>query len=96
MPTTLIDLLEGPRFTHDKHGEQGSPLRRRLEPKVGGIATAMSTLGGRVETLPDVTITVRDCSADPGNASASGHGSMAGRRRRTNCSGSGSRPGDGQ
>jgi 1-acyl-sn-glycerol-3-phosphate acyltransferase len=60
VPTTVINFLEGTRFTPDKHREQGSPFTHLLKPKVGGIATAMSTLGDRFETLLDVTIAYPD------------------------------------
>jgi 1-acyl-sn-glycerol-3-phosphate acyltransferase len=60
VPTTVINFLEGTRFTPAKQRSQGSPFARLLKPKVGGIATAMATLGDRFETLLDVTIAYPD------------------------------------
>jgi 1-acyl-sn-glycerol-3-phosphate acyltransferase len=60
VPTTVINFLEGTRFTPAKQRSQSSPHARLLKPKVGGIATAMATLGDRFETLLDVTIAYPD------------------------------------
>jgi 1-acyl-sn-glycerol-3-phosphate acyltransferase len=56
VPTSVINFLEGTRFTRAKHDAQGSPYRHLLKPKVGGIAIALATLGDRFDALLDVTI----------------------------------------
>ena len=56
VPTSVINFLEGTRFTRAKHDEQGSPYRHLLKPRSGGIATALSTLGEHCHRLLDVTI----------------------------------------
>jgi 1-acyl-sn-glycerol-3-phosphate acyltransferase len=45
VPTSVMNFLEGTRFTPEKHAEQGSPFRHLLKPKSGGIALAMSAMG---------------------------------------------------
>lgn len=56
VPTSVINFLEGTRYTTHKHDAQGSPYRHLLKPKVGGIAIALATLGERFDALLDVTI----------------------------------------
>ena len=56
VPTSVINFLEGTRFTQHKHDVQRSPYRRLLKPRSGGLATALSTLGEHCHRLLDVTI----------------------------------------
>jgi 1-acyl-sn-glycerol-3-phosphate acyltransferase len=56
VPTSVINFLEGTRFTRAKHDEQGSPYRHLLKPRSGGIAMALATLGEHCHRLLDVTI----------------------------------------
>jgi 1-acyl-sn-glycerol-3-phosphate acyltransferase len=60
VPTSVINFLEGTRYTRAKHDEQGSPYLHLLKPKVGGIATALTTLGSQFHRLLDVTIVYPD------------------------------------
>ncbi|HJW51282.1 MAG TPA: acyltransferase [Burkholderiaceae bacterium] len=60
VPTSVINFLEGTRYTRTKHDAQGSPYRHLLKPKVGGIATALTTLGSQFHRLLDVTIVYPD------------------------------------
>jgi 1-acyl-sn-glycerol-3-phosphate acyltransferase len=60
VPTSVINFLEGTRFTQEKHDRQHSPYRHLLKPKVGGIATALTTLGGQFHRMLDVTIVYPD------------------------------------
>jgi 1-acyl-sn-glycerol-3-phosphate acyltransferase len=56
VPTSVINFLEGTRFTPHKHDAQRSPYRHLLKPRSGGIATALATLGEHCHRLLDVTI----------------------------------------
>jgi 1-acyl-sn-glycerol-3-phosphate acyltransferase len=56
VPTSVINFLEGTRFTREKHDMQRSPYRHLLKPRSGGLATALSTLGEHCHRLLDVTI----------------------------------------
>jgi 1-acyl-sn-glycerol-3-phosphate acyltransferase len=60
VPTSVINFLEGTRFTPAKHDAQNSPYRHLLKPKVGGIATALTTLGAQFHRMLDVTIVYPD------------------------------------
>jgi 1-acyl-sn-glycerol-3-phosphate acyltransferase len=60
VPTSVINFLEGTRYTPDKHDKQRSPFNHLLKPKVGGIATALTTLGAQFHRLLDVTIVYPD------------------------------------
>ncbi len=56
VPTSVINFLEGTRFTQAKHDAQRSPYRHLLKPRSGGLATALATLGEHCHRLLDVTI----------------------------------------
>ena len=64
VPTSVINFLEGTRYTRAKHDAQRSPYRYLLKPKVGGIATAVTTLGSQFHHLLDVTIVYPDAPPD--------------------------------
>lgn len=55
-PVTIINFLEGTRFTPVKHQQQRSPYRHLLLPKAGGLAFTLSAMGGQLHRLLDVTI----------------------------------------
>ena len=56
IPTSVINFVEGTRFTKAKHHRQGSPYRHLLKPRVGGMAVALATMGEDFRALLDVTI----------------------------------------
>lgn len=56
IPTSVINFVEGTRFTPAKHAAQGSPYRHLLKPKAGGMAVALATMGEDFQSLLDVTI----------------------------------------
>ncbi len=56
IPTTVINFVEGTRFTPAKHAEQRSPFRHLLKPKIGGLGMALATMGDQFEAMLDVTI----------------------------------------
>jgi len=60
IPTSVINFLEGTRFTAAKREEQGSPYRHLLAPKVGGLAMALAVMGDRFRSYLDVTIVYPD------------------------------------
>lgn len=55
-PVTIINFLEGTRFTPQKHNDQSSPYRQLLVPKAGGMAFTLSAMNGQLQQLLDVTI----------------------------------------
>ncbi|MBK8071209.1 MAG: acyltransferase [Ramlibacter sp.] len=56
IPTSVINFVEGTRFTQAKHTQQASPWRHLLKPKIGGLGIALATMGEQFEALLDVTI----------------------------------------
>jgi 1-acyl-sn-glycerol-3-phosphate acyltransferase len=56
IPTSVINFVEGTRFTAAKHAQQNSPYRHLLKPKIGGLGIALATMGEQFEALLDVTI----------------------------------------
>lgn len=60
MPTSVMNFLEGTRFTAAKHARQNSPYRYLLKPKAGGIALALGVLGDHFNSLLNVTIVYPD------------------------------------
>lgn len=55
-PTSVMNFLEGTRFTPAKHDQQQSPYNHLLKPKSGGAAFALGAMAGTLKTLVDVTI----------------------------------------
>ncbi len=55
-PTTVINFVEGTRFTPEKKIRRNSPFEHLLPPRAGGIALALSTMGSMFDCVLDVTI----------------------------------------
>ena len=43
-PSTIFSYAEGTRFTSEKHKAQNSKYKNLLQPKIGGMATALSAM----------------------------------------------------
>ncbi len=56
IPVSILNFVEGTRFTREKHDRQQSPYRYLLRPKAGGFAFALNAMGERLSSLLDVTI----------------------------------------
>jgi 1-acyl-sn-glycerol-3-phosphate acyltransferase len=56
IPTSVINFVEGTRYTPAKSQRQKSPYRHLLKPRIGGLGIALATMGEQFETLLDVTI----------------------------------------
>lgn len=59
-PYTLLNYLEGTRFSPQKHAAQQSPYVNLLKPKAGGLALALNILQGHMDALIDMTIVYPD------------------------------------
>ncbi len=55
-PISIMNFIEGTRFTKGKHDAQKSPYRHLLKPKAGGMAAALDAFSGDLSTLVNVTI----------------------------------------
>jgi 1-acyl-sn-glycerol-3-phosphate acyltransferase len=58
-PTSVLNFMEGTRFTPEKHTYQQSKYRNLLMPKTGGFGYVVAALGDRVDQVLDVTIVYR-------------------------------------
>ncbi len=55
-PTSVMNFVEGTRFTQAKHDAQGSPYEHLLKPKAGGLAFTLDAMAGTLKNMLDVTI----------------------------------------
>jgi 1-acyl-sn-glycerol-3-phosphate acyltransferase len=60
MPVSVMNFLEGTRFTPEKHSRQQSPFVHLLKPKAGGIAFVLAAMGEQMHQMLDVTIAYPD------------------------------------
>jgi len=56
MPVSVMNFMEGTRFTTEKHEKQQSPYNYLLRPKAGGIAFVLASMGDHLNSILDVTI----------------------------------------
>lgn len=59
-PFTLLNYLEGTRFTKSKRDQQKSPYKHLLKPRAGGLSLALNALGADIEGILDMTIVYPD------------------------------------
>ncbi len=55
-PVSILNFLEGTRFTRRKHQAQQSPFQHLLLPRSGGAALVLNVMRNEIDTLIDVTI----------------------------------------
>ena len=55
-PVTVVNYLEGTRFSAAKLAQQHSPFTRLLKPKAGGVAFVLAALGEQLDAVLDVTV----------------------------------------
>ncbi|MEP0071587.1 MAG: acyltransferase [Marinomonas sp.] len=55
-PVSIMNFLEGTRFTPQKHEQQASHFKHLLAPKAGGLSFALNAMDGKLHYLIDVTI----------------------------------------
>jgi 1-acyl-sn-glycerol-3-phosphate acyltransferase len=60
IPTSVMNFLEGTRFTAAKHAKQNSPYVHLLKPKAGGMALALNAMGDKFRSILDVTVVYPD------------------------------------
>jgi 1-acyl-sn-glycerol-3-phosphate acyltransferase len=56
IPTSVMNFVEGTRFTPAKHAAFKSPYRNLLPPRAGGVSFVLSAMGGMLHSMLDVTI----------------------------------------
>ncbi len=56
IPVSVMNFVEGTRYTPAKHAQQGAPFRYLLRPKAGGVAFVLGAMGEAIESVLDVTV----------------------------------------
>ncbi|HBS1451678.1 acyltransferase [Klebsiella pneumoniae] len=64
-PTTIVNFVEGSRFTEEKKRETRSPYHNLLPPKAAGIAMVLNVLGSQFDKLLNVTLCYPDNHTRP-------------------------------
>lgn len=60
IPTSVMNFVEGTRFTPEKRQAQASPYQHLLKPKAGAMAMALNAMGAQFHSLVDATIAYPD------------------------------------
>ncbi|MBT2375702.1 acyltransferase [Pseudomonas fluorescens] len=55
-PVTVVNYLEGTRFSEAKRQQQASPFTHLLKPKAGGVAFVLAAMGEQLDAILDVTV----------------------------------------
>ncbi len=55
-PVSIMNFVEGTRFSEQKHERQNSPYGYLLTPKAGGVAFVLAAMGTQLTSILDVTI----------------------------------------
>lgn len=56
LPVSVMNFVEGTRFTPEKHASQQSPYQHLLKPKAGGVAFVLGAMGDCLQAVLDVTV----------------------------------------
>lgn len=56
LPVSVMNFVEGTRFTLAKHARQKSPYQNLLLPRAGGVAFVLETMGELLNAVVDVTL----------------------------------------
>ena len=67
IPVSVVNFVEGTRFSEKKHQEQDSPFEHLLKPRAGGTAFVVDAMGESLDTLVDVTIVYPDGAGELGD-----------------------------
>ena len=59
-PVSVMNFVEGTRFTTPKQAAQSSPFQHLLRPKAGGVAFVLDAMGDALNAILDVTIVYLD------------------------------------
>ncbi|RQW61279.1 acyltransferase [Vibrio viridaestus] len=64
-PTTVVNYVEGTRFTVEKRKKGRSSYQYLLSPKSGGIAYTLAAMGEQFDSIIDVTLAYPDNAEKP-------------------------------
>jgi 1-acyl-sn-glycerol-3-phosphate acyltransferase len=60
IPVSVMNFVEGTRFSPEKHSRQKSPYTHLLRTKAGGLAFVLAAMGDKLQQIVDVTIAYPD------------------------------------
>lgn len=72
VPTTVINFVEGTRFTSDKHAARQSPYAHLLPPKAGGVSFTLAAMGELFTNVLDISLLYPENRRHPMMAMLSG------------------------
>ncbi len=72
VPTTVINFVEGTRFTSDKHAAKQSPYAHLLPPKAGGVSFTLAAMGELFTNVLDISLLYPENRRHPMMAMLSG------------------------
>lgn len=55
-PTSILNFIEGTRFTEEKRDKRNSPYKHLLKPRSGGLAVAVGSMGELFTSVVDATL----------------------------------------
>jgi 1-acyl-sn-glycerol-3-phosphate acyltransferase len=55
LPISIVNFVEGTRYTEQKSKQQGQPFQQLLRPRSGGIGYVMTMLGNQIHYILDLT-----------------------------------------
>jgi 1-acyl-sn-glycerol-3-phosphate acyltransferase len=56
IPVSIMNFVEGTRYTDAKHAAQSSPYRFLLRPRAGGVAFVLDAMGDALRSILDITL----------------------------------------
>ncbi len=59
-PVSIMNFVEGTRFTEAKHAARASPYRYLLRPRAGGVGAVLDAMAGKIDAVLDVTLIYLD------------------------------------
>ncbi|MBF0200632.1 MAG: acyltransferase [Desulfamplus sp.] len=60
LPVSVMNFVEGTRFSSSKHARQNSPHVHLLKPRAGGVAFVLGAMGDSIRKIVNVTIVYPD------------------------------------
>ncbi len=60
IPVSIMNFVEGTRFTPAKHQQQKPPFQYLLRPRAGGVGAVLDAMGDKLQSILDVTLVYCD------------------------------------
>jgi 1-acyl-sn-glycerol-3-phosphate acyltransferase len=56
IPVSIVNFIEGTRYSEEKHEDQQSPYRFLLRPRIGGISFVIASMAEQLDAMFDVSV----------------------------------------